>query len=321
MTHITKTAVNPQTHHLPTLFYRSAREGMQDFLAQPTVLPDPEAGVLLPAFIGWSPREGSGVFDPVRSLQVRAGFYDLNPDLTVNLEMLEAKLRQGYRVLVLIHYYGRTEPKLREIRELADRHGALLVEDLAHGFYSAYLGGISGGVGDINLYSLHKMFPTPDAQGGMIAYRNATLLTGQRETAPEMARFVLNYDWAAIGAQRRHHAEQILGALRDLPECGQDFELLWPELAPGDVPQTLPVRIRRGNRDHIYHAMNADGYGMVSLYHTLIEPVRDDFPEMVALSKSVINFPVHQDMGAEHVPGMMASFQRALRGSQADVSE
>lgn len=316
MTHITKTATIPQTHRLPTLFYRSAREGMQDFLAQPAVLPDPDAGVLLPAFIGWSPREGSGVYDPVQGLGLRAGFYDLNPDLTVDLGKLEAELQRGYRVLVLIHYYGRTETQLEAVRELADHHGALLVEDLAHGFYSAQLGGVAGSRGDINLYSLHKMFPTPGAQGGMIAYRNAQLLVGQQDTAPELARLILNYDWAAIGMARRRHAQAVLEALRQLPECGREFELLWPELAPGDVPQTLPVRIRTGNRDHIYHAMNADGYGMVSLYHTLIEPVREDFAEMVALSKSVINFPVHQDLDPAHIPGMMQSFRSALRAAQ-----
>lgn len=313
---ITKTATDPQTAQLPTLFYHSARQGMQDFLNQNAVLPDPAAGVLLPAFIGWSPREGSGVFDPVRLSDVRAGFYDLNPDLTVDLAKIEAELKKGYRVLVLIHYYGRTEPKLAQVRELADRYGAVLVEDLAHGFYSALLGGVAGSLGDMNLYSLHKMFPTPDAQGGMIAYRNTALLDKQQETAPELARFILNYDWAAIGAARRRNAQQILSALCDLPECGRDFELLWPEIAVSDVPQTLPIRILQGNRDSIYHTMNEDGYGMVSLYHTLIEPVREDFAEMVALSKTVINFPVHQDLNPQHIPAMLESFQRALHASK-----
>lgn len=321
MTHITKTAVNPQTQRLPTLFYRSAREGMQDFLSQQAMLPYPQAGVLLPAFIGWSPREGSGVYDPVQSLGLRAGFYDLNLNLTVNLDKLEAELQRGYRMLVLIHYYGRTEPQLEAVRELADRYSALLVEDLAHGFYSAQLGGVAGSRGDVNLYSLHKMFPTLDAQGGMLSYRNTALLSGQQETAPELARFILNYDWAAIGAARRRHFQQILAGLRELPSCGKDFDLLWPELSATDVPQTLPIRIRRGNRDHIYHAMNADGYGIVSLYHTLIEPVRKDFPEMVALSRTVINFPVHQDVSAGAIQGLVASFQRALRESQAEGQE
>ncbi|WP_407571572.1 DegT/DnrJ/EryC1/StrS family aminotransferase [Deinococcus altitudinis] len=285
---------------------------MQDFLAQPEVLPDGSAGVLLPAFIGWSPREGSGVFDPVRTLGVRAGFYSLNADLTVDLHTLETALQGGsYRVLVVIHYYGRTETKMHEIQKLAEQYGAILVEDLAHGFYSAILGGLAGTYGAVNLFSLHKMFPTPGAEGGMVAYRDCRYLHGQQETAPELARLILNYDWAGIARVRRAHFQELTRRLSVLPECGTAFELLWPDLAQTDVPQTLPVRILGGNRDQIYQAMNADGYGMVSLYHTLIDNVQE-FPEMVALSRTITNFPVHQDMDAACLDGLIASFKTAL---------
>lgn len=310
--HITKTAVNPKTYRTPSLFYRSAREGMQDFLSQPQVLPSPEAGILLPAFIGWSPREGSGVYDPVRHLNLRAGFYDLNPDLTVNIEYLTAAIEQHRpRVLVVIHYYGRTEPQMQAVQTLAQQHGILLVEDLAHGFFSAHIGGRAGRFGAVNLYSLHKMFPTPKAEGGMLSYRDTTLLTQQKETAPELARLVMDYDWAGIAQSRRRNFQTITDQLKKLPGRGKDFELLWPDLALDDVPQTLPIRVLTGGRDHIYSTMNAEGYGMVSLYHTLIEPVQA-FTDMVALSKSITNFPVHQDVDAEKLSGLVNAFQHAL---------
>lgn len=310
--HITKTAVQPESYLTPTLFYRSAREGMQDFLSQPTVLSDASAGVLLPAFIGWSPHEGSGVFDPVRTLGIRGGFYDLNADLTINPDALETALKAGaYRVLIIIHYYGRTELRMSEIQELAQQYDVILVEDLAHGFYSALLGGVAGTYGAVNLFSLHKMFPTPGAAGGMLTYRDRNFLCGQQETAPELARFILNYDWVGIAHIRRRHFIEITQRLKALPEYGTAFELLWPDLVQTDVPQTLPVRILQGNRDHIYQAMNADGYGMVSLYHTLIAEVQK-FSEMVALSKAITNFPVHQDMDAVYLEGLIASFRTAL---------
>lgn len=314
--YISKTAVRPESFLTPTLFYRSAREGMQDFLSQSQVLPDTSAGVLLPAFIGWSPREGSGVFDPVCTLEIRAGFYNLNADLTVNLDTLENELKAGaYRVLVIIHYYGRTEPRMLEIQKLAQQYGVILVEDLAHGFYSAVLGGVAGTYGAVNLFSLHKMFPTPKAVGGMLTYRDLSLLRAQKETAPELARFILNYDWAGIARIRRKHFEDITQQLKALPEYGEFFELLWPDLVQTDVPQTLPVRILSGNRDHIYQAMNADGYGIVSLYHTLIDNVQN-FLEMVVLSKSITNFPVHQDMDAAYLKGMITSFRNALHSGK-----
>lgn len=63
---VTKAAVDRDGYRVPKLFYTSAREGFEDFLKNLPERPVPLDGVLLPAFIGWSPREGSGVFDPIR---------------------------------------------------------------------------------------------------------------------------------------------------------------------------------------------------------------------------------------------------------------
>lgn len=309
-THITKTAIRSDNYRTPSFFYKSAREGMQDCLDQ--ILTAPSAGVLLPAFIGWSPREGSGVFDPIRALGVRPGFYTLNLDLTVNMPSLEKVLgTSSFEVLVVIHYYGRTEPQIGAIHALAEKYGVILIEDLAHGFYSATVGGVAGQYGAVNMFSLHKMFPTQD--GGMLTYRNTDLIKNQRETAPELAHLVLEYDWFGIAQTRRSNFKKITNLLLELPESGSKFELLWPKLETYDVPQTLPVRINTGNRDAIYNFMNNEGYGMVSLYHTLIDDVHENFPEMVALSKSIINFPVHQDVSALSLDGLAQSFIDALK--------
>jgi dTDP-4-amino-4,6-dideoxygalactose transaminase len=306
---IGKGATDPKRFHHRALFYNAAREGFGDLLGH--FLADGPRDVLLPAFIGWSPREGSGVFDPVRASTARPVFYNLNPDLTIDLTSLARALElHPGGMLVVLHYFGRTEPQMAAIRDLAKQHATLLVEDLAHGFYSWVIGGAAGRWGAVSLFSLHKMLPRED--GGMIVYRDPTLLAGQRETAPELARFLLDYDWASIAAARCENFEAIGKRLRASPRNGSDFTLLWPECPAGDVPQTLPVRILRGDRDAVYHRMNAEGFGMVSLYHTLIEEVRDGFPELFALSRAIINFPVHQDVDPDAIEALVASFERSL---------
>jgi hypothetical protein len=282
---------------------------MADFLSEISGLQN--RGVLLPAFIGWSPREGSGVFDPVISSGARAGFYDLRPDLTVDLADLERCMMTGeFRVVVVIHYFGRTEPQIARVRELADRHEILLVEDLAHGFFSAMAAGQAGRHGHVCLYSLHKMFPFEN--GGMVTYPYAGLVSGQESTAPEFATRVLSYDWRAIGEIRRRNFCALTAILAASAERGAKFDLLWPELADGDVPQTLPVRILGDGRDGIYAAMNEDGFGMVSLYHTLIDAVAEAFDGLADLSRHIINFPVHQDVPAHEIQPMVDSFIRHL---------
>lgn len=309
---ITQGARAAEHFRQPTLFYRSAREGCGDLLDG--LKAAGQAGpILLPAFIGYSAREGSGVFDPVRASGLPADFYALNDDLTIDLDSLEAALAaHPCRLLFVIHYFGRTEPRMDRVRALADQYGALLIEDLAHGFFSALVGGTAGRHADVNIYSLHKMLPFPN--GGMVQYRTVNLLGSQRETAPEMARRTLDYDWPGIAAARRATFLQIDARLRALPGLGRDFSLLWPDLADGDVPQTLPVRIYGSQRDALYTAMNQAGFGMTSLYHTLIDDIGPRFADMIALSKHITNFPVHQDVNPDRIEAMVALFGKLASG-------
>lgn len=310
---LNKTASVTDAYLRPSFFYKSARDGMRDFLAN--VLKSPRnGGILLPAFIGWSQREGSGVFDPVVDSKAKVGFYDLNRDLSVHMDDVERQLASGeYRVLVVIHYFGRTEPAIERIRRLADDHDVVLVEDLAHGFFSSLGNGKAGNYGQVSLFSLHKMFPF--SQGGMIRYSDSSLVGDQTSTMPGLAEQIVNYDWKAISEARRENFIALTSLLLALPECGSKFDLLWPKLDENDVPQTLPVRILSGNRDEVYSEMNSDGFGMVSLYHTLIAPVRHDFSELNRLSKQITNFPVHQDVPVSSIPAMVSSFRKHLNSS------
>ena len=314
--HVTKTAVDPTTARVPSLFYDSARAGMLDFLEQRRAV-EPGLRVLLPSFIGWSPHEGSGVFDPVRELDLAATFYQVHDDLSVDVADLEAHLGDGgHAVVVLIHYFGRTDPSLEQIASLVEGHDAVLVEDLAHGFFTARADGPAGRFGGVLLYSLHKMFPTPESSGGMVSYGDSSLLTDQQSTRPDLAGFLLDYDWREIGERRRAHYLDLEQRLRELSERVGGFELLWPGLSDHDVPQTLPVRVHGAGRDEIYARMNSEGFGMVSLYHTLIPELREN-AAMVALADTIINFPVHQDMRADQRDALVASFAASLAARSA----
>lgn len=307
---ITKGPLNPSVAQVATLFYSSAREGFADFLRQYD-LDDSSGAVLLPAYIGWSPREGSGVLDPVVEQGRSHGFYELHDDLTVDIHDLGRRLRSGrFRVVVIIHYYGRIEPRMTQIAEMTAAYGAVLIEDLAHGFFSSQLGG-GGQHGKICLFSLHKMLPLTD--GGMIVYRDPRLIKLQCETRPELARKILEYDWPSITRLRRRNFLGLSERLRSLSEHGAQFELLWPELGAHEVPQTLPVRIFNADRDAVYRSMNNAGYGMVSLYHTLVAEIGTFQPSMQNLSNQIINFPVHQDVETPQLDSLVQAFAKALK--------
>jgi dTDP-4-amino-4,6-dideoxygalactose transaminase len=309
---VTKAATKREVGRRPVFFYRSAREGMQDFLSN--VRDSDSRGVLLPGFIGWSPREGSGVYDPVQSLKMRAGFYGLREDLTLDTGQIADFARTGqFGVLVVIHYFGRAETQMAEVRQIADEYGLLLVEDLAHAFFTSKIGHSAGVHSDMNLYSLHKMFPMP--VGGMVTYSSDSLVRQQQSTMPELAVEVMSFDWEVISQRRRQNYLGLINRLNALPEAGERFRLLWPELNERDVPQTLPILISGDERDHVYSSMNRNGYGMVSLYHTLVKEVKQSHPALHELSRHIINFPIHQDVVTEDLDGLVEAFRIALRES------
>jgi dTDP-4-amino-4,6-dideoxygalactose transaminase len=86
--------------------------------------------------------------------------------------------------------------------------------------------------------------------------------------------------------------------------------------APGcrEFPQSYPVMIRNGSRDRLYHEMNAAGFGVVSLYHTLISQISSDcFPATAKVSRHILNLPVHQDASEKVLESMVRELASRVR--------
>ena len=80
---ISKIAADARRYRRPFRQFDSARAALKAILeAQQFNRHDT---VLLPAYVGWSPREGSGVFDPIAELGLRFGFYRVDSRLNIDL--------------------------------------------------------------------------------------------------------------------------------------------------------------------------------------------------------------------------------------------
>lgn len=293
---IPKVARDATRWERPLVPFASARSAFRAFLERSTR--GSRRRILLPAYIGWSPREGSGVFDPVQELALPAAFYRVDESLRVDLDHLQALLRaEPTAVVVLIHYFGYRDRDSEAIAALAAEHGALLLEDEAHAMLTDLVGGTAGRLGAACIYSLHKMLPVPT--GGALVLNAAAPESLRSGWTPEPGiASPWDMDLARMAAARLANAaclERLLQPLRGR------VDLLFERRA-GDVPQTLPVVIREAShrssvsRDELYERMNAAGFGVVSLYHSLVEPIaRDDYPASHRLSRTVMNLPVHQE--------------------------
>lgn len=312
---IEKTAVEYTRYWRPSFPFSSARQAFQVLLESLGMTSKDK--ILLPAYIGWSPKEGSGVFDPIVLTGVSVDFYQMTRTLEIDIEDLESKLNQpDVKVLVLIHYFGFPDKNAMLAAELAGRRGILVLEDEAHAMYSDWVGGCCGRWGDFCILSLHKMLPFRD--GGLLVINHPVnqpvvieRVGGSACIAP-LTENPFEYDLAGISAKRCENygiLEKLMVPLRET------FEPMRDEPPAGVVPQTFPIIVKKGSRDLLYHSLNAKGYGLVSLYHTLIPQIDSEkYPDSHWLSQRVCNLPIHQDVTADALERMVTTMTKWAGG-------
>lgn len=304
---IQKTASDPKQFFQHVFYYRSARSAFSQILKSVPA----DTTVLLPAYIGFSEQEGSGVFDPVISSGLPYSFYGMDRNLEIDLRSFQeqCRLHKNNGLVLLIHYFGYVDRQFQEAREIACAHGCRIVEDCAHAFFTALEDGLCGE--DCSIFSLHKMFPFSD--GGMLLLRE-----GDQQFRPESFRSeaeaypVLSYRLREIAARRKENAHTWEKCLKDCPE----ITVLRPEkLYPGQTPQTFPILLKEFDRNTFYFEMNRRGYGVVSLYHTMIAPIRDgDWADSKFVAAHITNLPVHQDVTPAQILEMYEVMKEILRG-------
>lgn len=311
-----KLASDGTAYRRRALQYGSGREAIATFARAAGAKPGDT--VLCPAYVGWSPREGSGVLDPLTSLGLRVGFFRVGADLNVDLGDLESCLKsERPSGVIIIHFFGHVDPNYAQVVHLIRDAGAWCLEDEAHALFTDLVAGASGRLGDASVLSLHKMLPVHG--GGALLINTASNLSLEGLDAPDVAASMLwGHDLAAIAEQRRRNSAALAEMLK--PLAGR-VDSLWSESPEGEVLQTYPVILRDANRDYVYETMNRSGYGVVSLYHTLVEGIRPkDYPLSHALSRSILNLPVHQDLRTQHLADLIAQLTSVLDDLGRDSS-
>jgi dTDP-4-amino-4,6-dideoxygalactose transaminase len=298
---IEKVARQPELLRRPYFTFKNARSAFSAFLK--VAIQASEETVLLPAYVGWSEREGSGVFDPITELGLNYAFYRVSDRLCIDLDHLE-QLLQTYpiKVLVLIHYFGHVDDNYSKAIDLAHRYGALVLEDEAHAMLTDLVGGKSGRLGDACIFSLHKILPLKE--GGMLLINPDRESLHQQIKTPEInLTLPWDYDLYEISHLRSRNAETLRQLLEPLHT---EIEPLWTQTSPGEILQTYPVLVRNISRDQLYFAMNKAGFGVVSLYHTMIQQITPtEFPVSHQLAHQILNFPIHQDANIDALSAMV----------------
>jgi len=297
-------------------FYENARQGLYDLLS--TMIEHLHINtILVPGYVGWSPREGSGILDPISALSALSiRYYKVTKQLDVDLFDLSLQIEQCARrefVVLVVNYFGFMPDNAGDVARLVRDRNGWIIEDNAHGLFTFHSSAVS--YGDASIFSLHKMLPFK--AGGSLLIMSPYLkgLTFKGYTLSSTIYNPWQYSFKEISS-RRVANYRCLARVIEQNSDGVLFSPLKAVLPVGVVPQSFPITIVRGSRDMAYHRLNDMGYGVVSLYHTLIEPLRNDrFAASLELAKTILNLPVHQDVDSIHYVSMVEELSHICRAT------
>jgi dTDP-4-amino-4,6-dideoxygalactose transaminase len=253
-------------------------------------------GILLPAYIGLSKIEGSGVFDPIRKSQIDYCFYRVNKYLIPDLDDLEEKLSSGkFQLVFLIHYFGLPQTNVEKFVELCHKYKVQVIEDCAHTLLGGLEGQLLGRYGDYSIFSIHKSISTLD--GGFLIDNTDMLDTSalpeDLKISPDTLAEFANTDIASSSKSRLNNYIIVREWLKTIPQ----LEPFFKELPLGAVPLNCPVIVSEGKREEFYFKLVQRGILPTALYHTLIPeicPIK--FPDSYFISNNILNLPTHPDI-------------------------
>ena len=306
---IEKTAVLEDNYKDKLFYYESARNGLYEIIN--ALKKEEDITLLIPAYIGYSPREGSGIFDPIKKSNVNYKFYNIDKNINIEIDDLKQKIKliSSRVVVLLVHYFGYIDPNIIDIVNICNNSNAIIIEDCAHAFFTYYVDNKCGRYGNIDIYSLHKMFPFKD--GGMVRLNNNYKLCINGEKVNYNP---FSYNLKAIAKVRKENAKLIESNLENV----SGIEILRPTYNYKDnTPQTFPVIIKDIDKNIFYHVLNNNGYGVVSLYHTMISELNNNLTSN-SVSKKILNLPVHQDVNSNLLINMCNMIKDICRG---EISE
>lgn len=279
----------------PIFFYKNARTAFERLLN--VLNKNKDLNLILPAYIGWSPNEGSGIYDPITSLKIKHEFYNMKKNLFIDLNDIRKKFKESSykQAILIVHYFGYVDPNYEIICKEAKKNNIYVIEDSAHALYTEYIDNKCGLYADFIFYSLHKMLPLK--YGGMLKVNNLDIVSEFNNEISNIYPFFYNYK--RIADIRKENAKLIENKLKS---C-ELIELLRPvNEFLYNTPQTYPILLKEISRYKVYLKMNEKGIGIISLYHTMIKPIqKGDYIKSNDISNRILNFPVHQDINFSEI--------------------
>jgi len=273
----------------------------------------------------------------------RPVFVDINPQTyTVDPEKIEAAITEKTKAVMPVDLYG-LSAETDKIKEIAEKHDLIIIEDAAQAHGAFYKGKPPGTFAHMACWSFYASKNMTTGEGGMITTDNdeyaedlcAVRSHGETE---EYVSTMLGHNYrmpeieAAIGIaqlrklptfiqKRRRNAEMLTEKLREtrqlvLPTEPKGCKHSW---------YLYTVRVREGNakiRNKIVEELRKRDVGATVYYHTPIhlmpyykQFMRNQLPNTEKVAGQVFSLPVHPGVTTKEVSYVVNSVKQVLKSS------
>ena len=152
---------------------------------------------------------------------------DCDPETwCLDVDQVAARITARTHAIMAVHMYGHPAD-MDPLRELADRHGLVLIEDAAQAHGAEYKGRRCGGLGDMSCFSFYANKIITTGEGGMVltdrddwaaharAYRNLCFGSDRRFHHEELGEnYRMTNMQAALGVAQLDRVEEIVARKR-----------------------------------------------------------------------------------------------------------
>ncbi|MBN2466492.1 DegT/DnrJ/EryC1/StrS family aminotransferase [candidate division WOR-3 bacterium] len=259
-------------------------------------------------------------------------FVDIEPDYyTLDPEKVEAAITPRTSAILAVHVFG-YPCKLKELADVARRHGVKLVYDAAHAFGVEVDGRSIAHYGDMSMFSFHATKLYHSIEGGMLTFQDA----GLKQKLDYLRNFGFKNEVKVVmpGTNAKMNEMQalmgmlVLKHLDELVEKGRATEKVYRERladVPGiRIPPPLPAGIRYNygympievdeaefgmNRDRLYRELKRLNVHARRYFYPLVpdfecyRDVRTGDPLVVArrVAGRILTLPTYHELPDETV--------------------
>jgi dTDP-4-amino-4,6-dideoxygalactose transaminase len=297
---ISKEATGSKNRRNQLYFTQSCRNAIKQIL----VTYKSETKVLIPAYIGLSLEEGSGILDPIKESNSTFDFYNIDAHLDPNLESLEAMLTSFKPSHVLVvNYFGFISANRTQVFELLSKYSVCIIEDFAHMLDSLHGTRHFPQLADFEVYSLHKTIGA-GVGGGALLCKSSEFGFEETISTDSLSLFAKS-DLDYISKLRFRNYDYLLERMKSLYcDCIQPF---FSDGRKPISPLNFPLRLRDlETRHRLYEFLVEAQILPTALYHRLVKELQlEQYSLSLKVSQTILNLPTHQDVELEELDAMV----------------